>query len=103
MDQANDQLGQITEFEWDEKKNDLNIQKHSIDFENATEIFYAPFVARKSDRRGEARWLVIGRMDARIIAAVVTKRGNAIRIISARHARKNEERAYHQKTLGRPP
>lgn len=31
------------EFEWDEAKAESNIQKHSIRFEEAAEVFFDPF------------------------------------------------------------
>ena len=31
-------------FEWDENKNELNIEKHGLDFEDAAEIFDSPML-----------------------------------------------------------
>lgn len=42
----------------------------------------------------EPRWVVAGRIEGRIWAAVFTQREAAIRIISVRMARPNEERDY---------
>ncbi len=88
-------------FQWDAKKNALNLKKHGIDFDEAVEVFYQPHLLRRSDRNKEERWIAIGETDARLIAVVFTWRDEEIRIISARRAREDEERAYRKETLGR--
>ena len=42
----------------------------------------------------EPRWVVVGKIEGRLWAAVFTQRETAIRIISVRRARPNEERDY---------
>lgn len=42
----------------------------------------------------EARWIVLGLIDGRVWAVIVTRRGQAIRIISVRRARSAEEALY---------
>jgi len=93
----------IVAFEWDERKSDGNRVKHSIDFEDAIEIFYAPILLRRSDRNSEEHWVAIGSLEDKLIAVVFARRKDVIRIISARHVRKDEERAYRNAKLGRPP
>jgi uncharacterized DUF497 family protein len=88
-------------FDWDEQKNELNRVKHGIDFDDAIEIFYGPIILRRSDRNHEERWLAIGKSHDRIISVIFTHRSELIRIISARHPRRNEERAYHNASMGR--
>ena len=90
-------------FEWDEDKNRLNQDKHSIDFDEASEIFYGLVIVRRSDRNDEKRWNAIGLSGEKLIAVTFTLRSENIRIISARRARKNEERDYRSKKMGRPP
>nr|WP_142250295.1 BrnT family toxin [Bradyrhizobium sp. UNPF46] len=90
-------------FEWDEGKNNSNLVKHGIDFEDAIEVFEGPLLLRRSDRHNEERWLAIGLLGERLIAVAFTRRANTLRIISARRARKNEERAYRNKSMGRAP
>ena len=89
-------------FEWDERKNLLNFGKHGIDFDDASEIFYGPIIFRQSDRNNEERWIAIGSLEDRLITVVFTRRKDVIRIISARRARKNEEREYRNAEVGRP-
>jgi uncharacterized DUF497 family protein len=90
-------------FEWNERKNLLNLVKHGIDFDDAIEVFYGSIILRRSDRNSEERWIAIGSLDDRLIAVVFTWRADVIRIISARRARKNEEREYRNAKMGRSP
>ena len=90
-------------FDWDEQKNELNRVKHGIDFDDASEIFYGPIVLRQSNRNNEERWIAIGSLEDRLITVVFTRRADVIRIISARRARKNEEREYRKAKVGRSP
>src|ERR1700724_964415 len=95
--------GSIVGFEWDERKSELNRTKHGIDFEDAIEVFYGSIVLRRSDRNNEERWIAIGSSENKFITVVFTRRVNVIRIISARRARKNEEREYRNAKVGRAP
>ena len=78
------------QFEWDERKNQANIAKHGIDFEDAATIFDAPHIVKRSDSHKEERWLATGEVEGRKITVVYTMRWERLRIISARKARKNE-------------
>jgi uncharacterized DUF497 family protein len=55
---------------------------------------------RKAWGEGEQRWLAIGLIDAVAATVIVTRRGNAVRIISLRRAR-HGERAEYQKLFSR--
>jgi uncharacterized DUF497 family protein len=90
-------------FEWDNQKRELNLAKHGIDFDSAIEVFYGPIILRRSDRNNEERWTALGYSDDRLVVVVFTRRADVIRIISARRARKNEEREYRNAKVGRPP
>jgi uncharacterized DUF497 family protein len=91
----------IETVEWNAEKAASNRRKHGIDFDEATEVFYGTSLLRRSDRNTEERWIAIGESERRVLAVVFTWRGSTLRIISARRARKNEERAYRHETLGR--
>ena len=90
-------------FEWDEIKSDANLIKHGISFDDASDIFYEPIILYPSDRNNEERWVAIGALEDMLIAVIFTRRADAIRIISARRARKYEEREYRHAKMGRPP
>lgn len=85
----------LTSFVWDEQKRLSNIAKHGIDFEDAAIALQRPRIERPSDRNGEMRVLAICPETYRLIAVVYTMRDTTCRIISARRARKNEQRLYN--------
>jgi uncharacterized DUF497 family protein len=91
----------IRAVEWDAEKAASNRRKHGIDFDEAIQVFYGPILLYRSDRKEEGRWLAIGESEGRVIAVAFTWRGDRLRIISARRARRNEKRAYHQEKMGR--
>ena len=93
----------ILGFEWDSEKSKSNLAKHGLDFEDASAIFYVPVLLHRSDRNNEERWIAIGSLDEKLITVVFSRRKSFIRIISARRARKNEEREYRNAEMGRPP
>jgi hypothetical protein len=96
-------LLQPASFEWDNRKSNSNLAKHGIDFEDASQVFYEPILLRRSDRNNEERWVAVGFLEGRSVAVIFTRRANVVRIISARRARKDEERAYRNAKMGRPP
>ncbi len=90
-------------FEWDENKSQANLSKHGYDFDDASQVFYGPVVLYRSDRNNEERWIAVGSLEDRLIAVIFTRREKVIRIISARRARKHEERTYRNAKMGRSP
>ncbi len=87
----------MIEFDWDENKRRANIEKHGIDFFDAIKIFWGNILQKQSLKTGEDRVLAIGKLGDDFLAVVYVERGNAIRIISARRAKKDERRAYQSK------
>ena len=85
----------FSSFDWDEGKRKTNILKHGIDFEDAVLALHRPRIEFRSDRNGEVRTVAICPDSERLIAVIYTMRGEACRIISARAARKNEQREYY--------
>lgn len=84
------------EFEWDEDKRQSNIAKHGIDFNRATVLFDGRDVFEsESAYSDEPRWQTTGIVDGRFMTVIWTRRDDTIRIISARRARTNEKRDYH--------
>jgi uncharacterized DUF497 family protein len=85
------------EFEWDLNKSRSNLIKHGIDFETAKNLWldedrieiWAPHPV-------EDRGIVIGKHQNKLWTAIFTMRGNAIRIISVRRARKKEAKLYEK-------
>jgi uncharacterized DUF497 family protein len=83
-------------FEWDENKRQRNIEKHTLDFLDAVQLFDGrPVVSTYSPRGEEERWATTGVLEGRFITVVWTPRGeNTVRLISARRARGYERRTY---------
>jgi len=90
------------EFEWDEAKRRANLAKHAIDFVDAKEIWQGDVLEVPSSQsdHGEPRHRAYGLMSGRVITIVFTRRGDRIRLISARSARHYERQAY-QNAFGR--
>jgi uncharacterized DUF497 family protein len=85
------------EFEWDSKKEEINIVAHGITFSDAMEVFRDPFRMERHDddsSTGEERWQTIGFFND-VLFVVYTDRGDVTRIISARIAEPYERRIYH--------
>ena len=88
------------DFEWDESKRRLVIDRHGIDFRDAVRVFEGPFREIPSPGAGEERWLAVGLVDGIEIVVVYTIRNGRRRIITARRARRNERRDYHTYVIG---
>lgn len=85
------------EFEFDPDKSAANKAKHGIDFVEAQALWLddgLEVVLSKHRESEEERFLAIGRIDAKQWTAICTFRGEAIRIISVRRARKEEVGYY---------
>lgn len=90
-------------FEWDFNKAKSNFLKHRISFEDATSVFKdknAISIFDEEHSLVEDRWITLG-MDFKTRTLVVihtfrlvNKNNFNIRIISARKATKNEQKAY---------
>lgn len=93
------------EFDWDNNKAESNLKKHGIDFEDAIYIFDGHTHEWEDDRHdyGETRFVALGLLDGRVLAVVYTDRDDVRRIISARRAKRHEQRAYYQTLARQPP
>jgi len=87
-------------YEYDATKSQLNRQKHGIDFRAAAKIWsdtnLLEIPARVSE---ETRSLLIGKIGITYWTAVVTMRGQNIRIISVCKSRKKEILLYESQRL----
>ncbi len=83
-------------FEWDPKKAARSLAKHGVSFEEAQTAFADEFGAYYPDRLHPDRFILIGFSRRRrllyVVHAEVTE--DAIQIISARKATKNEKAHY---------
>jgi uncharacterized DUF497 family protein len=94
--------GKELEFEWDEAKARINLEKHGVSFLTASAIFLNERLERIDDRKeyGELRWIALGRVGIEVYRIVFTWRGeDLVRIISAQKASKDEREIYYRETF----
>ncbi len=88
-------------FDWDPNKDEENLKKHGVSFENATEIFADPMVLDRFDEthsETEIRFNSIGITPNGILFVVfAVYHDEIIWIISARRATGPEKRDYYEK------
>jgi len=87
-------------FEWDKRKENANIKKHGISFDEARTTFYDEnavqfFDPDHSDE--EDRFILVGvshRLNTLVVCHCFRENEITVRIISARKADKDEENVY---------
>jgi uncharacterized protein len=83
-------------FEWDPFKAQLNLEKHGVSFTEAAKTLLGLTLTRPALDDGENRFASIGITGERLIVVIWTPRHDAMRVISARRARRNERKAFGQ-------
>jgi len=82
-------------FEYDPKKSQSNREKHGVNFDESQALWSdedrLEIPAKTLD---EPRYLVIGKISGKYWSAVITYRGENIRIISVRRSRNEEIELY---------
>ena len=84
-------------FEWDEAKAESNRRKHGVDFEQAVAACADPCALVRYDEAHsgeEDRFHLLGMVGTTLVLLVVFTEHDAIRIISARRATRQEVRHY---------
>lgn len=87
-------------FEWDPKKNQINIRKHHVSFEEAKTVFYdenARVIADPDHSDTEDRFIILGlsmSLKLLVVCHCYRQADEIIRIISARKATKHETKSY---------
>lgn len=86
-------------FEWDPAKNRTNRDKHGLSFEDASKLFASGvdylvvYDARHSEQ--EDRFIAIGPIRRGVVVVVYTEhQDDAVRIVSARMATKQERQRF---------
>ena len=76
------------------------VDTDSVDFEEAQALWSDPALleipARVSD---EPRWVVVGKMNEKHWSAVITRRGENVRLISVRRSRDEEVEIYENQDI----
>ena len=91
------------DFEWDDRKNDVNVLKHGISFTEATTAFFDPralIIDDPDHSVAEARFILMGLSESlRLLVVIHCYRENtgSVRIISARKATRHESRQYESR------
>ena len=83
-------------FDFDPAKSARNDRERGIAFERLADMDFETAIAIEDTRKdyGERRLRVLGTIDGKLHAAVITPRGETIRVISLRRANKREEHSY---------
>jgi uncharacterized protein len=88
------------DFEFDPAKSAENKRKHGLDFEEAQALWadsaLVEIPARVAD---EPRWVLIGRIEQKHWSAVITRRGDNVRLISVRRSREEEVAIYESQDI----
>ena len=89
------------EFTFDEKKSAANKQKHGIDFDEVQVLWDDPDLLEIPAKKveDEGRCLVIGKIGKKHWSAVITYRGDSIRVISARRSAGKEVQYYESERI----
>lgn len=89
-------------FTWDDQKNQLNIKKHKISFEEAQTVFFDENAIEFEDpdhSAKENRFILLGlsyKIRTLVVCHCFRNTEKEIRIISARKATKNEQKIYNR-------
>ncbi len=89
-------------FEWDDKKNQSNLQKHKVSFEEAKGVFsdpHARLIPDPDHSDEEDRYILLGLShDLRtlVVCHCYRRSSTGIRIISARKANRHEKGEYER-------
>ncbi|PSN20079.1 hypothetical protein C7271_03965 [filamentous cyanobacterium CCP5] len=85
-------------YQWNEDKATANLRKHGVDFADAVSVFSDDLALTIPDERFDEERFVTISLDGFgwFLVLVYTLRGEAIRIISARKATKQERRQYEE-------
>ena len=83
-------------FEYDEKKSQINKEKHNIDFVEAQKLWQdeEALVIPANIVDNEIRYALISKKLTKCFIAIFTIRDDIYRIITVRRCRKNEEKNY---------
>ena len=83
-------------MEYDPAKNQANIAKHRVGFQEAARFDWQTAQVVRDTRRdyGETRYIAQGFIDARLYILIFTLRGGKARIISLRKSNMRERKFY---------
>jgi uncharacterized protein len=84
---------------WDEKKRRSNLKKHGLDFKDAYLVYENPEKCTYDASRGDEYRLMdvaLAVIKGRLLTLVYRECGDVIRVISFRHASREERKQYEE-------
>jgi len=86
-------------FVWDPRKDEINLAKHGLSFEESTELFNCGIdyleIYDEAHSENEDRFIAVGPIRRGVIVVAYTEpEDDVLRLLSARMATKNERRRY---------
>ena len=88
-------------FQWDQGNIDKNLINHNVENWESEHVFFnKPLLVLDDPKHSipAKRWAAFGKTDAnRFLIVIFTKRGDLIRVISARDMNKKERKFYDEK------
>lgn len=94
----------MASFEWDEEKNQENIEKHGVSFHDAQQAFSDPYrYIFKDDTHStekETRYYCLGKVNNKVCTVRFTYRYKTLRIFGAGYWRK-EKKTYEEQIKNR--
>ena len=95
-----DILGSFVSFQWNQGNSDKNLLKHNVHNWECEQVFFNKPLLVLDDpvhSAAEKRWAGFGKADSgRLLAVIFTKRGNLLRVISARDMNSKEKKFYEE-------
>jgi hypothetical protein len=95
-----DVFGTFLGFQWDRSNSNKNLLKHNVqDWECEQVFFNRPLLVLEDQGHSatEKRWAGFGKTDSnRLLVVIFTKRGNLLRVISARDMNSKEKKYYEE-------
>lgn len=95
-----DIFGSFVGFQWGRGNNNKNLVKHNVQNWECEQVFFnKPLLVLEDPGHSvaEKRWAAFGKTDSgRPLVVIFTKRGNLLRVISARDMNNKERKFYEE-------
>ena len=95
-----DAFGSFAGFQWDRGNSNKNLLKHNVQNWECEQVFFnKPLLVLEDPGHSaaEKRWAGFGMTDSgRLLVVIFTKRGNLVRVISARDMNTKERKFYEE-------
>ena len=93
-------FGTFVGFQWDRGNNNKNLIRHNVQNWECEQVFFnKPLLVLEDPGHSvaEKRWVAFGKTDSgRLLVVIFTRRGNLLRVISARGMNTKERKFYEE-------